>query len=225
MLKSWHIPPRRVVLWHAVSAVPLALIVVLGAYLSYHYHALSTESRERAERAYEVVDQVDALLVAVEDADVAERDFIITGRAENLSGFQAAVKATEVNRLALLQKLQGSHEQLARFVRLEQAVAGKTTEMGGLVTLRQAEGFDAARTVVAREDDQQLMERVRSEAQGLIAEERHILTLRQQAAREHERHILLAGGLIAGLSVCIRLTIALVVSRLRKRAARVKAAV
>ena len=43
---------------------------------------------------------------------------------------------------------------------------------------------------------------------------------RQQTAREHERNILLAGVLIASLSVTIRLVIAWVVNRLHKRAAK-----
>src|ERR1700761_7444667 len=54
---SW--PPRRLVLWHSVAAIPMATVVVLGAYLSYHYHQLTIQTRDRVDRAYEVLDVVD----------------------------------------------------------------------------------------------------------------------------------------------------------------------
>lgn len=60
-MKSWHIPPRRVVLWHSITAIPPATVVLLGGYLSYHYHALSMQSRERVDRAYEVLTQAGQL--------------------------------------------------------------------------------------------------------------------------------------------------------------------
>ena len=77
MEKFWQTlrwPPRRLVLWHSIAAIPMATVVILGAYLSYHYHQLTIQNRERVDRAYQVLDVVDGLFISMQNADVAERD-------------------------------------------------------------------------------------------------------------------------------------------------------
>ena len=90
--KTLRWPPRRLVLWHSIAAIPMATVVVLGAYLSYHYHQLTIQTRDRVDRAYEVLDVVDGLFISVQNADVAQRDFIITGDDSHLAVFQAALQ-------------------------------------------------------------------------------------------------------------------------------------
>jgi methyl-accepting chemotaxis protein len=214
---GWHIPPRRVVLWHAIAALPLAAVVSLGGYLSYHYHALSIQNRAGVDRAYEVLDGINALFVAVEDADVAQRDFIITGSREGLVAFQAALKATDSRDGRLHQLLRDAPAQLLRLRRLEQAIDAKASELGQTVQVRQTQGFAAARNLIERQSDRVLLGRVREEAAGLVHAERQLLVERLEVSRSHERAVLLAGVCIAALSVCIRLIVAFVLGRLRKR--------
>ena len=91
-LRTLRWPPRRLVLWHSIAAIPMATVVVLGAWLSYHYHHLALDNRERVDRAYAVLDVVDGLYISVQNADVAQRDFIITGDESHLAVFQAALR-------------------------------------------------------------------------------------------------------------------------------------
>ena len=84
--------------------------------------------------------------------------------------------------------------------------------------MRQREGFDAASAVIARHDDKELMDRVRTEAAALIAAERELLIQRQQLTRQHERNVLLAGVAIATLSVVMRLLVAWLLAQFRKQA-------
>ena len=217
LFKNWHIPPKRVVLWHAISALPLAGVVGLGGYLSYHYHALSIEGREQVDRAYEVLEQVGALFVAVEAADVAQRDFLITGSPDRLAAFQAALHSIVARQGPLHVQLADSRPQLERLARLELAIAAKTTELGQTVTLRRTEGFEAVRAALTEHDTTQLTDRVSKEATGLVDAERALLLERQRTTRQHERHVLLAGVVIAALSVAIRLLVAWLLARLRKK--------
>lgn len=216
LLKGWHIPPRRVVLWYGVSALPLALVVALGGYLSYHYHTLSIQSREQVDRAYEVLEDVDALFVAVQDAELAERDVLIGGGADRVASFQAALRSVVARQAPLHTELANSAPQLARLARLELAIAAKTTALGQTVALQQPKAYDAARRQAGPED-RQLMERVRNAATELLVAERRLLIDRQQASRQHERNILLTGVCIAALSVTIRLLVAWLLARLRKK--------
>ena len=68
-MKLPSLPPRRVVVWWVASALPLAAIVAVGAYLSYHYHELLKESRDRVDNTYETLDAPGRLLSSVEDAE------------------------------------------------------------------------------------------------------------------------------------------------------------
>src|SRR5476651_23239 len=133
MMKFWQTlrwPPRRLVLWHSIAAIPMATVVVLGAWLSYHYHQLSIENSDRVDRAYAVLDVVDGLFISVQNADVAQRDFIITGDATHLAIFQAALKSESEDSERLRVLLSASAVQETNLAKLDSAVSAKLAELG-----------------------------------------------------------------------------------------------
>ncbi|MET0382126.1 MAG: CHASE3 domain-containing protein [Burkholderiaceae bacterium] len=212
MVNFWQalrIPPRRLVLWHSVAAVPMGAVVVLGAYLSYHYHALAKENREHVDHAYEVLDVVDGLFISVQSADVSRRDYVITGDPARLGPFQAAVRAEVEDSARLHALFERSPGQAARMARLDAAVSAKLREFEQTIATRDREGFDAARGVIERGDRGRAMDDIRQQVLALSQAERGQLVRRQAAAQEHERETLLGGIFIAALSVLTRLSIAL----------------
>ncbi len=214
--KNWHIPPRRVVLWYAISALPLGIMVALGGYLTYHYRVLSSQNREEIDRSYEVLEGVAAVFVSVEDADVAQRDFLISGSSERLNAFRAAERAILDRQTALHERLDGDPSQLLRLSKLQAAIARKTAELAQTASIRQTADLDTVRGIVSHQDPQ-LMEGVRSEAAALAGAERQLLRQRQVATRQHERNVLLVGALIASASVAIRIFIALWLAHRRRK--------
>ena len=208
-LKTMRWPPRRLVLWHSVAAIPMATVVVLGAYLSYHYHQLTIENRERVDRAYQVLDVVDGLYISMQNADVAERDYIITGDDGRLVAFQAALKTESEDSNKLRGLLVASKTQEANLARIDAAVATKLSELGKTIELRQQQGFNAAQAAIRNGDGGQAMTAIRQQVLVLSENERGFLTRRQAATREHERDTLLVGIFIAALSVTVRILIAL----------------
>lgn len=217
IFRGMHIPPRRVVVWHVVSAIPLAIVVVLGGYLSYHYHALSVQSRERVDRAYEVLDGVNGLIVAVQDAELAQSDFIITGNEADLAPVGAALRLTGERGQRLHELLLESPEQLRRLSDLESSIAARLAELGNTISLRKRQGFEAARVVVAQGQDKRAMYDMRQRASSITTAEHQLLSSRQEARRGREQDIFLIGVFIAALSVTTRLAIAWFLARLRKR--------
>src|SRR5471032_1881535 len=144
MWKFWQTlrwPPRRLVLWHSVAAIPMATVVVLGAYLSYHYHQLTIENRDRVDRAYQVLDVVDGLFISVQNADVAQRDFIITGDEAHLVQFQAALKSEAEDSERLRALLVASATQETNLAKIDSAVSAKLAELGRTIDVRQKQGF------------------------------------------------------------------------------------
>ena len=208
-LKTLRWPPRRLVLWHSVAAIPMATVVVLGAYLSYHYHQLTIENRERVDRAYQVLDVVDGLYISMQNADVAERDYIITGDDSHLEAFKSALKSESDDSEQLRGLLVASKTQENNLAKIDVAVAAKLSELGSTIALRQQQGFNAAQLVIRNGDGGQAMNSIRQQVVVLADNERRFLLRRQAATREHERDTLLVGIFIAALSVTVRILIAL----------------
>jgi CHASE3 domain sensor protein len=204
---SW--PPRRLVLWHSIAAIPMATVVVLGAYLSYHYHQLTVQTRDRVDRAYEVLDVVDGLFISVQNAGEAQRDFIITGDDSHLAAFQGALKFESDNSARLKTLLVASAKQEENLARLDTAVAAKLAELGRTIEVRHQQGFNAAQQAIRNGNDGADMLAIRQQATVLAQNERAFLMRRQADTRERERDTLLVGILIAALSVATRILIAL----------------
>ncbi len=207
--KSLRWPPRRLVLWHSIAAIPMATVVLLGAYLSYHYHQLTIQNRDRVDRAYQVLDVVDGLFISMQNADVAERDYIITGDATPLGTFQTALQSEDENARHLRELLRASPLQELLLAKLDAAVAAKVTNLGKAITVRQTQGFNAAQLAIRNGDDAASMADIRKLVTALSENERRFLNRRQADTREHERDTLLVGIFIAALSVTTRILIAL----------------
>ena len=207
--KTMRWPPRRLVLWHSIAAIPMATVVILGAYLSYHYHQLTIQTRDRVDRAYQVLDVVDGLFISVQNADAAQRDFIITGEESHLAQFQNALKdeAQDSERLRVL--LVASATQETNLAKIDAAVSAKLTELGRTIDVRQKQGFNAAQEAIRHGDGGAEMAAIRQQVTVLAENERRFLMRRQADTREHERDTLLVGIFIAALSVTVRILIAL----------------
>jgi CHASE3 domain sensor protein len=207
--KTLRWPPRRLVLWHSIAAIPMATVVILGGYLSYHYHQLTIQNRDRVDRAYQVLDVVDGLFISMQNADVAERDFIITGDDTHLSAFKTALQSESEDSERLRTLLVASATQEALLARLDTAVAAKLAELGRTIGVRQDQGFNAAQLEIRNGDGGAAMTEIRKLVTTLSDNERRFLGRRQADTREHERDTLLVGIFIAALSVTVRILIAL----------------
>jgi len=215
--KTLRWPPRRLVLWHSIAAIPMATVVILGAYLTYHYHQLTIENQDRVDRAYQVLDVVDGLFISVQNADVAQRDFIITGDETHLAQFQAALKDEAQDSERLRGLLVASAKQEANLAKIDAAVAAKLTELGRTIEVRQNQGFNAAQAAIRNGDGGAAMAAIRQQVTLLAENERRFLMRRQAATREHERDTLLVGIFIAALSVTVRILIALGIRHLHSK--------
>ena len=215
--KTLRWPPRRLVLWHSIAAIPMATVVILGAYLSYHYHQLTIENRNRVDRAYQVLDVVDGLFISVQNADVAQRDFIITGDEAHLAQFQAALKSEAEDSEHLRALLVASATQETNLAKIDSAVAAKLAELGRTIDVRQKQGFNAAQEAIRSGDGGTAMAAIRQQVTVLAENERRFLMRRQAATREHERDTLLVGIFIAALSVTVRIIIALGIRHVHSR--------
>ena len=216
-VKKWRIPPRRVVLWHTFAAIPLASLVLLGAFLSYQYHAQSIASRVGVDRAYEVLTSVNELFLQVEDAEVAELNYVITGHEAALKPLLRALSVTGSSAARSAQLVADDVEQSNRLTRFEASIAATLRGLGTTVEVRRSQGFDAARAQMAIDRTDSATELLRAQAGDIVRAEYELLQRRQEANRAHERNFLRIGIAMAGLSIATRLVVAWAVRRMGKR--------
>jgi CHASE3 domain sensor protein len=213
----WHIPPKRVVLWSAIVALPMAVLVALGGYLSYHSHTLLKQSRDRVDRTYEVLDTLNRLFIALEDAEAGQLGFIITGDAGYLGPFQFAMQALPDRSARLAALLADSPRQTEAARRLQAAAQAKLEQLGHTLDVRRERGFEAARSELATTQGKTLMDAVRNEVNAIALAEQESLRRGQVLAEARERQILKIGVAIAGLSIALRVGIAFALPGLRRR--------
>jgi methyl-accepting chemotaxis protein len=217
------LPPRRLVLWHTIAAVPMGTVVVLGAYLSYHYHQLVIENRERVDHAYQVLDVVDGLYISLQNADVAQRDYIVTGDAGRLQSFTAALREEERDAKRLEALFAQAPQQSARLAQLDRAASAKLDELARTITVRKEQGFEAAREIIRHNDQGRAMDDIRRQVIAMSEAEHRLLMKRQTSLREHERNTLLVGVFIAALSIATRILIAIGLNWYHRRQRRLHA--
>ena len=216
-IRKWHMPPRRVVLWHTLTAVPLASLVLLGAFLSYQYHEQSIASRAGVDRAYDVLTSVHGLFTLVDDAEVGELNYVITGDEAALAPFLTALDRAGPSAERTAALVSDDPEQSKRVATLEAGIATKLQSLGKIVELRRAQGSEAARVQMARDRQGEATNLLRIQASEIVRAEYQLLERRRQYSVAHERTFLRIGIALAGLSIATRLLVALAVRWMSKR--------
>jgi CHASE3 domain sensor protein len=207
------LPPRRIVLWHSLSAVPLGTLIAIGASLSYHYHDLAEQNQLRVNRSYQVLDGIDGLFSSVEAAALAERDFVITGDAEALGQFQRSILAFRNRSQQLTPLVRSEPIQAAVLSDIDQTIAAQFVEFSQAIETRNSQGYEGARAIIALQATGATMEALRQKIDRFAASERSSVNDGLRIQKLHERRIIVSGIAIAMASLLIRLCITLWVRR------------
>ncbi|MDP9902240.1 CHASE3 domain-containing protein [Variovorax ginsengisoli] len=214
--RRWGLPPKRVVTWSVISAVPMALIIALGAYLSYHGHSLLVESRRQVDHTHQVLAALHKLFISLEDAETGQRGFIITGDDSYLAPYSAAVEEMPASFATLRHLLDDSPAQATRLTTLEGLIRDKLDELGAVIVLRRTRGFQSASHSIVEGRGKLLMDEVRRETAEIGRAADALLVERQNISHRRERELLRIGVLVAALSIFTRIALAVVLSRLRR---------
>lgn len=211
------VPPRRVMVWSVFSALPMTMVVLLGTYLSYHFHHQLIQSRAEVDYTHRVLGEVHQLFILLQDAETGQRGFVITGEDSYLDPYRQAVQATGPTFVRLRELLVGSAVQNSQMDRLEVLIDNKLAELSEVITLRRRDGFASAGARIAMGQGKQLMDAVRAEVQEVVRTEKSLLNQRQDIARQRERELLKVGMYVAALSILMRIVLAVTLVQLRKR--------
>lgn len=207
------LPPRRIVLWHSLAAVPLGTLITIGAYLSYHYHELADQNQQRVNRSYQLLDGIGGLFSSVEAAALAERDFVITGDDDALGQFQRSVTAFRNRSVQLTPLVTNQPVQAAALSDIDQTIAGQFAEFSQAIETRKSQGYEGARAIIALQATGVTMEALRQKIDKFAASERDLVNDGLRIEKLHEHRVIVSGIAIATASLLVRLGITLWVRR------------
>jgi PAS domain S-box-containing protein len=129
------------------------------------------------------------LLATIEDAETAERGYLLTGDGRHLDQYQAALSNQRQARQNLRRLTADNSRQQARIAKLDGLVETRLSGLSRLIKLYRAEGQDAALAAVATDDGGRAMDEIRDLLNDMEQEEYGLLQLRTKAAEAHANHV------------------------------------
>ena len=163
-------------------------------------------SRRWSQHSYEVIDTLQALGIAVRDAETGQRGFLLTGSDAYLAPYQAALGRAAFLQ-GELQRLTADDPQIQAQLRdLSPALQGKLEELAQTVELRREVGLEAALQLVRTDAGRLLMTRVEASLAAMTAEERVLLDARLAETDSRGLWVrrLLAAGTVLAVLILVR---------------------
>ena len=123
---------KSILAWFSLAFI----ILLIVSYSSYVSFKKTSYEQEWVEHSYSVIDNVNAVLTNLLDAQSSQRGYILTGQEENLARYSLALPEIDL-RLKNLEKLVADNpEQTERLSRISTAKADRTSISAGSSTSR-----------------------------------------------------------------------------------------
>src|SRR6185312_2970772 len=210
--------PIRRALW-GIALVLVALTLIANAIVSWRSTERLAEGTAASAKSR---DAIDALLTTVVDAETGERGYLLTGSADYLTPYHAALSASGERLRELRDLFAQDPPQLERLQPLQALIQQKIAEMRQTVELQDSGRHDEAMRSVATGQGMRLTADIRTAIDGLRRAEQDLQMRRDQTAE----HIYVTGqlGRATGLLVGLLLVALVFVLLLRDMTARQRAA-
>ncbi|HRP96661.1 MAG TPA: CHASE3 domain-containing protein [Rhodocyclaceae bacterium] len=170
---------------------------------------------------YEMLDQLDEVLLHLQNAETGQRGYLITGQESYLEPYEAAIRSIDED-LARLQTLTETHPvpvQRQHLLSLNPLIATKLAELDESIRIRRHEGFEAAKRLVETDHGKLAMDRIRLVISDMKALEAGLLLQRTEQMRGNVHFTLLIILVGSQLGLALLVFAAFIINRdFRKRA-------
>jgi signal transduction histidine kinase len=165
-----------------------AVAIIAGiAILTYRNILNVLDSFEEVRRTNQVIENLEEIVSTVKDAEIGQRDYIITGDEGRLGPYYASVNGIDPL-MATLRSLTASNlKQQRRISLLDPLIAHKLASMRERIELRKIKGFDAARQDIRAEQEESLMDQIHIVVGEMENEEVHLLATHEAKLRLREQ--------------------------------------
>lgn len=202
----------RLPLWPTTVTVITAIVlslIFLSARQNVDEMRILRDESERIQHTLEVQRNLDAILIAVSEADAAVRAYLLTGSESMLEEFRTAHQSIglRVDRLDALSV--ANPDQKARVVRLRSEVSGRIQRLTSIVERRKGGSIEAALEEARTASANGVRDKTRALiAEMEIAEAQVLADGRDQASRAYQRAVngrvgagLISAALLVGIAL------------------------
>jgi PAS domain S-box-containing protein len=191
---------KKVALGFGATLAILSIIVV-G---SYRATTSLIENSAWVEHTHTVLEKIENVLSTLKDVETGWRGYVVTGQEEYLQPTAFAQESLSRDLRDLRSLTSDNGAQQLNLDRLEHLVPEKMSVLEQMVTLRRAEGLEAAVEYVRAGNGKAVMDQIRRVVQGMTEIEKGLLVARDQSAAASARNAIhncaLAGLLAFGLA-------------------------
>jgi PAS domain S-box-containing protein len=215
---------RQIRLWIiATSAIGLATLCVVS-WLSYRSTRELIGANQRLSQAHNLIEDLTALHVVLDDAESSCRGYALSGKADYLQPYDTALAQLDVRLQILRHDLALDANRSQQFKELEPLIQARLGGMRELVEARHKGGFDDAVRVLQSDRGKNLTDQIRQRISAMQTEERNDLLDREQESRERARSTTVAVALTSVIGIALLLTAALVIYRITRESERAHSA-
>jgi PAS domain S-box-containing protein len=159
-------------------------IVVLVSLSFYSYHRLQKRNvdQEWVNHTHQVLEQLDAVLVDLVNAETGERGYVIAGEESYLEPYEGAIRRIHADLERVRQLTSDNARQQRSLNELEPLFAGKLSELRNRIDIRKREGLAAAAAAIQTGNGQELTNQVRRAIGAMQQEEQRLLAERSSEA-------------------------------------------
>lgn len=175
-----------------LALAPLALLIV-GAALSYDF-AHNRAMGEAVQRSYQERQQMQTVFSLMQDAEIGQRGFMLTGRPEFLDPYWRSLRRLEAERRTLrrmqTQEAATTNEQpeeLAELAELDGLIEAKLVNMSQAIALRRQGPIDPDPLMAREAGGKQIMDAIRDRVEKMVAAEQAQLDRRVAAEADRRR--------------------------------------
>lgn len=183
----------------------LAILIVVSV-LSYRNMVRNDQDRQWVTHTHRVLEQVDAVLTDLLNAETGERGFILTGETSFLGPYNEAIARVDKDVTELRQLTSDNPTQQQAMDRVEPLISERLDMLRSRIEVRREEGLVSGAEIVRQGPGKQHMDKIRAQLAGMTQEENRLLVLRTEEAvksSSNTRIVIVTGEILAITFLCL----------------------
>jgi PAS domain S-box-containing protein len=200
------------------AAIALALLVAgLSAFLVFTQVATLGDARTWVDHTRMVIETNQRLLATMEEAENAERGYLLSQDPSYLKSYRDALAAMPGYENSLQRLVVDNPPQVAQVAALLQAVDDRKTALAKIIATGEAGDFAGARDIAIASHSRAALERIRDDADAITSLENRLLSRRVTDTRQTQGVALDTGVAVALVALLILTTGVILLARTNRR--------
>ncbi|WP_289297002.1 response regulator [uncultured Reyranella sp.] len=196
-----------------IAGITLAVLIATGLMLAFTHSKSAARQQRLVVANYETMGLMREMVIAVQDAEIGIRGFLLTGDVTSLEPYERARLRIESNMRLLEDMVAGDPDTTRQFQEFRSVTAQKFEQLNATVNAHQVNGREAALALDRTGAGRAMLGQVRLLGDALVEGQRLLLARRVTALRSEQEQADIAGLLVmGGAFVCLIVGIYIVVS-------------